>query len=307
MNNKLKKNILSIWNELYIKIKAYNVRRKNKLSIMSLEDTINYIHLHKCSISRYGDGEFDIMLGQGEPNFQKGSSLLSAKLLEVFINPPENLLICVPQAFIKTNNFKKQSKKYWDWWTIHKQEKIVKKITSKIGDKYQFGDSYVSRPYTAYKSKKYSIKIFKKLKKLWDKKDVLIVEGEFTRLGVGNDLFSNAHSIKRILAPSQNAFDCYDEILDMISNFWNGEIVIIALGPTATILASDLAKMNIQALDLGHIDIQYQWFLNGKAFTAVEGKFANESNENIELLECKDIAYNSSIISHINENLHTKQ
>ena len=39
-------------------------------------------------------------------------------------------------------------------------------------------------------------------------------------------------------------------------------IILIALGPTATVLAYDLSKRGYQAIDVGHIDIEYEWFLN---------------------------------------------
>ena len=38
-------------------------------------------------------------------------------------------------------------------------------------------------------------------------RDVIICEGEKTRMGVGNDLLDNCKSIKRIICPSENAFD----------------------------------------------------------------------------------------------------
>ena len=38
-------------------------------------------------------------------------------------------------------------------------------------------------------------------------------------------------------------------------------MIIIALGPTATVLAYDLAKEGYQALDMGHFDIEYEWYL----------------------------------------------
>ena len=43
----------------------------------------------------------------------------------------------------------------------------------------------------------------KKLKKLWDKKDIIIIEGEHTRFGIGNNLLDNAKSFKRIICPSK--------------------------------------------------------------------------------------------------------
>lgn len=36
---------------------------------------------------------------------------------------------------------------------------------------------------------------------------------------------------------------------------------MLAIGPTATVLAYDLYKLGYQAIDIGHIDIEYEWFL----------------------------------------------
>ena len=47
----------------------------------------------------------------------------------------------------------------------------------------------ISRFYLAYKDKTNIPKYIKKLKKIWEQKDILIIEGEKSRLGIGNDLF----------------------------------------------------------------------------------------------------------------------
>ena len=44
------------------------------------------------------------------------------------------------------------------------------------------------------------------MKKIWDHKEIVIIEGEQSRLGIGNDLFKNAISIQRVLCPILNAF-----------------------------------------------------------------------------------------------------
>lgn len=38
----------------------------NNLSIMNSIESIQYIIEHKCSVSRFGDGEFDVINGGGE-------------------------------------------------------------------------------------------------------------------------------------------------------------------------------------------------------------------------------------------------
>ncbi|MBW7986337.1 DUF1792 domain-containing protein [Lactobacillus helveticus] len=35
---------------------------------------------------------------------------------------------------------------------------------------------------------------------------MLIIEGKYSRSGEGNNLFSNANSVSRIICPSKNAF-----------------------------------------------------------------------------------------------------
>ena len=39
------------------------------------------------------------------------------------------------------------------------------------------------------------------------------------------------------------------------------KLILIALGPTATVLSYDLNKLGYQAIDIGHADIEYEWYL----------------------------------------------
>ena len=73
---------------------------------------------------------------------------------------------------------------------------------------------------------------------------------------------SKTLSIKRILCPEKDAFDKYDNILSEALKQDKTSLFLIALGPTATILASELCDNEFQAIDIGHLDIEYEWFLN---------------------------------------------
>lgn len=107
---------------------------------------------------------------------------------------------------------------------------------------------------------------------------VLIVEGVGTKLGVGNDLLNTTACVLRITTLNKNAFDLYDEIYNSVIEHKNMyDIVLISLGPTATILSFDLSKVGIRCIDTGHIDIEYEWMLsNASSKTAVAGKNVNE-------------------------------
>lgn len=77
-------------------------------------------------------------------------------------------------------------------------------------------------------------------------------------------MFSGAESIQRIIGPAENAFHAYDKILECCKDQTKDKLFLLALGPTATVLACDLCKMGYQAVDIGHIDLEYEWFLKGQ-------------------------------------------
>jgi len=100
----------------------------------------------------------------------------------------------------------------------------------------------------------------------------LIVEGEYTRSGVGNDLFANARSIQRIICPAEDAYDEVDEIEEAIRNEAQNKLILLMLGPTAKVIVNDLQDLNNQMLDVGHIDTEYEWFKMGAKYPVPIGK-----------------------------------
>ena len=84
------------------------------------------------------------------------------------------------------------------------------------------------------------------------------MEGEQTKLGIGNDLFDNAKNIKRIIAPAENAYKKIEEIIKLCKKLDSDTLFLCALGPTATVLSYRLAKLGYQSIDIGHIDIDVE-------------------------------------------------
>ena len=120
-------------------------------------------------------------------------------------------------------------------------------------------------------------------------------------MGVGNDLFNNVKSVKRILCPSKDAFSRYEDILNTITNnIDKSTLLILALGHTATVLAYDLSKLGYQAIDLGHIDVEYEWMLqNATEKVPLKNKYVNEAVNGAIHESCGDIEYNNQIIATI--------
>ena len=73
-------------------------------------------------------------------------------------------------------------------------------------------------------------------------------------------------------------------------------LYLLALGPVATVMAYDLAKTGRQAVDIGHLDLEYEWFLRGEGVRVpVPYKYVNEiaGGENVEQIH--DEKYESEI------------
>ena len=298
----IKRYLIWFYEAIYEKYRLFILRTKYRLRIMSPDKTIAYIKKHKCSIARYGDGEFDHILNLKDEGFQVRSPELTEALANVLKSKNKKLLLCIPRCFNTIKECNEHAGTFWIEWgrkDSHHQQ-IVNLIRGLSGKKYLFGDSQITRPYIDWKTDKRAKRLFPKLRSLWADKDVIIVEGEQTRLGIGNDLFDNAKSIKRILAPAMGAFEARDAIKETVLENYNGELIIMALGPTATVLAANFADMNIQALDIGNIDIEYMWFLMGaKTRVPIPGKFTNEAKEGRTFSECSDEKYLSQIVARV--------
>lgn len=270
------------------------------LKVFSEEETLNEIIINNKSIARYGDGEFCLIFGSSI-RFQKYNKILSNRLIKV-LNSNENKLLIGINIFsdIKyIERFTDNVKHFYINWIENNKIKIAK-ILNKTKNYYS---SLITRFYIEYKNKNRTKiqKYISLVKKLWEKKDILIVEGENTKMGIGNNLINNANSIKRIICPSLNAFNMHNKIISEINKFNKNILILIALGPTATILAYDLTKLGYQAIDVGHLDIEYEWYLrNATTKINIKNKYVNEVNEGkSKIFKEKNKFYNKQIIKRI--------
>ena len=162
----------------------------------------------------------------------------------------------------------------------------------------------ITRFYDAKANKSRILNYVKKFRNIWNKRNILIIEGRLTRLGIGNDLFDNAKSVKRIICPSKNAFNVYEKIIEFVNNLKLdiNTLILISLGQTATVLAYDLINLGNQIIDFGHFDIEYEYFLrNSSGKIRIPYKYVSEvkgGTVNITSIDKKNIYY-KQIISKI--------
>lgn len=267
------------------------------ISVMSIDETLDELLETEKSLVRFGDGEFNLINGNSIA-YQEYQEDLAQEMREILLHADDTenkVLICLPEIFeIFKGSFlqNEDSEKFW------------KQVLDDHGRFFQetcqakrYGSTWISRPYIDNKDKSHAITQFEKIKSLFEHKDILIVEGATTRSGVGNDLFNNVLSIKRIICPSHHAFSKVDAIQQAILDHAKGRLILLMLGPAAKILAYRLSQLGYRALDLGHIDPEYEWMKMG-AVTKVQLKHKHTAEFNfdqgIEFVEDED--YNSQIV-----------
>lgn len=279
----------------YIRI-PYAYRQTSRLHILNSIDSIKYIIEHHCSVSRYGDGEFFVMGGKGN-GFQSPNPRLADMLKKVITSKCTNHVVGIPYTMKNVSNLADYPRFFW----THLTGKYFRFFNSFLSTEKQYISSQFTRFYIDYKDKSHCAEQVALIKKIWEKRDIVLIEGIETRSGVGNDLYDNAKSIQRILGPATNAMDLYDEMLKaIIQNVTKDKMILLSYGMVATVLAYDLAKLGYWAIDMGHIDIEYEWYKLGVTEkVAIEGKFTNEANKGNKVKECTDSQYLSQIICDI--------
>lgn len=275
-----------------------------KPEVKSIEETIQYIAEHEVSVSRYGDGELRWMIGVADnDSFQDSDVAMQQRLQEILGSDRKNHIVGVCNCFGKqyTESWNQHAKRYHNILLGKFRKKWLRYM--KKGKVYYNACAF--RIYSLFEDKSNCARNFELSKKIWQDRMLLIVEGEQTRLGVGNTLFDNAAGIRRVLCPAKNAYGKYDEILSKTveeAKKLENPIVLIALGPTATILAYDLAGQGVRAIDIGHIDIEYEWFLRGASERIpIPGKYVNEAARlgGTDVKDIEDEEYDSQIVCRI--------
>ena len=198
------------------------------------------------------------MLGINHPKFQVENKKLNKLLIKALNNRNDRIMVCIPNVFSykEYNRFTLKSAKHWAKFIMNNRKKLYEILDFQ----YKYGDSLFTRQYMDLKDKSCTGEYYAAVKRIWDNRDVVIVEGRFTRFGVNNDLLNNAKSVSRIICPEKNAFAKYDEILESCLKQDKNDLFLVALGPTATVMSVDLTESGYQAIDIGHLDIEYEWF-----------------------------------------------
>jgi len=294
----------NIWYDRYLYLKDTLIKIKNriiyfpllkKIKVKTTDETLDEILKRKTSLIRLGDGELNLIFGENL-KFQKHNKKIEKELKEILKFNSEDLLICLPNIFSDLNIYTDDAKLFWKQYLLRKIHKILRVIDfNKI-----YYDTQISRFYMDVRDKEKVKSRVQKIFKIWEGREVIIIEGEKSRLGVGNNLFEKAKKIERIICPSHEAYSISEKIFEKVLKKEKDKLILLALGPTATILGYKLYKKGYQVIDIGHIDVEYEWYLKkAQKKEALKNKYIGEVSNINQIEDIFDRNYQNQIIEKI--------
>ena len=219
------------------------------LSVVDERETLRTLCERRASLARYGDGELEIIIGR-DIHFQEYDPRLARRLRQILRAASEKFLVGVPNfdaLQIKTASRKRN----WDRYRMMFSHLIRRDA--------EYHSSFVSRPASVVGLE--SAEYFQAFEPLWAGRDVVLVHNNAQT--VKHPLLSRARRLHHVPCPPRNAFAQYDALLVEASKHLlvPDVLFLIAAGPTAGVLAWDLAQRGVQALDIGHLTNAYDEFL----------------------------------------------
>lgn len=253
----------------------------NRIQVHTVDETIDELLHTQKSMVRFGDGEI-VMIKGGDLMLQKASPEIAAGLAEILRYTEDDLIVTIPGIFETLSDHRKASRQFWKDHLF-----FCRKTYEKYCNPNRvYYSTFVSRCYYYLKDRSGVGAQFAKIRKIWENKDVVIVEGERTHNGVGNDLFDTAHSVERIICPPSDAYRAVPAILDACTNYEKDRLFVLSVGVAAKFLTVELFRQGYRALDIGNLDMEYEWYVR-----RASGKIRLEKHELISEEENRAAGY----------------
>lgn len=210
--------------------------------------TVQKIIADKCSIARFGDGELKLCVGKDQMN-QRGGKQIRRKLCAILCgNVPNGLLVGIPRIY--DGHLGAMGKRKAQFWATYTEQRFARLYR----DDMTYWSAFITRPDSAPAIDNDGY--WGLIRRIWGGRNVVYVQGEgreFQQTGI----FDNAKAVSLLFGPRNDAFDKKGPLLNTIMQYPKNALVLLSLGPTATVLAHDVCKRGYQALDIGHLPAFY--------------------------------------------------
>lgn len=212
---------------------------------LTSDETVKYISSAKKSVIRFGDGEFNILVG-GNVHYQVYNSELRKELLEILQNYTGDspYLLCVPYHYFSKSNLTLNKRVLISSWSTPKRT-FKKYIKTDVA----YGDAFVF----ARNNDRYNYQ------RIWEKyRTVILVHNN-------KKYFKDVIDLDRqegffVKVPDKNSYEFIDEIEYEIEKIYKinnlsqeNTIVLLSAGPTAKALVYRMSLKGYKMIDCGHV------------------------------------------------------
>lgn len=229
---------------------------KNRIKVHSIDETIDELLHTEKSMVRFGDGEI-VMIKGVDLMLQKASAEIADGLKEILAYRYDDLIVTIPGIFDGLSDHHKASQKFWRDHLLF----CRKTYETYCNPNRVYYTTFVSRCYYFAKDRTPCDGWFAKIRKIWENRDVVIVEGSRTHNGVGNDLLDTAKTIERIICPPSDAYGALPAILEACAAYEKDRLFLLSVGVAAKFLAAELFRQGYRVLDIGNLDMEYEWYV----------------------------------------------
>ena len=212
------------------------------MRVLTELETMRRVAEGNLSLSRMGRCELRIM--QGHSGLAQGPHPTLRRALHMVLRKPlSGLLVCVPRIF----DAMPPGKALWY------QEFLGFDFPDRT-----YGSTFVSRR-DAWVGMEDKAAYWAIVRRIWQDRPVLLVHGSEKGLQARDSgMLGNAASIQVLQSMRCDAWADRDRLIDECLRWaeiarQQSPLVCMCLGATATVLAFDLTRLGIQALDIGHM------------------------------------------------------
>ncbi len=195
------------------------------------EQTVDKL-IEGMSLSRFGDGEFGCAFGGGNST-HAASPKHAEELKRILMNPTDGCLVGIP-----TMNMADPRVGFWTQ-RIHKYSTL-------LNMKLTYGSAFIGRTKSAVwiGTDEYA----ERLRSVWAGKHVAAVASD--PKSIIKMLIRTAIQVTYVQCPLKETYAQKDRIINECLDI-RPDIVVLACGPAATVIADLLTTQGIQAIDLG--------------------------------------------------------
>lgn len=228
----------------------------NRIKVHTIDETIDVLLNTEKSMVRFGDGEI-VMIKGGDLMLQKASPEIAEGLAGILAYPHDDLIVTIPDIFETLSDHHRESRQFWRDHLLFCRKTYERYCNP---DRVYYS-TFVSRCYYYAADRSGCSAQFAKIRKIWENRDIVVVEGERTHNGVGNDLLDTARSIERIICPPSNAYEAIPAILDACTAYGKDRLFLLSVGVAAKFLTVELFGQGYRVLDIGNLDMEYEWYV----------------------------------------------